>query len=291
MSDFRLDAAKFDILPLDGAPASAVIPADDFYYASDALGNNAVGLQNANIVTELFDASPPANALSERGFPRADGEYAETSYYRRTLITLKGAIAPQATRAAMEALMDTLAAAFAYKGGTLKVTKAGSSRYYDNCYPATIEKLFGQRQFYHSTWIPWEIQLVCLQPYARNATRVVDSYAFDMTVSPTIYTLFNSGNAPSQLILTPTVLVAGTLSSLTITSVNTGEAITITAAFSNNDQISIDGEAKIVTLNGSPVDYTGVIPSVVAGGNSYSFTATGAGFDLSISARHFDRYF
>lgn len=282
MSDFRLDIAQLDILTLDGAPAVSPVPSDVIYYEN-------FGLQNANIVTQFVRVSPAQLALAERGFPRADGEYAETAYFLRTLITLQGVV-QGATQQAMETTMDLLAKAFAKKGGVFMNTFAGDQRFYDQCYPVNIETLFDTRDHYHVTWCPFSIQLVCLQPYSRSATRL-SSTLDNMTVSPTVYTLPNSGDAPTAPMIFMTVSVAGSLSQLVFTNLQTSEALTLAATFHDGDTINIDGEKKLVQINGVNVDYSGVIPSLAAGTNQLSIAATGAGYTIAFGEQHYFRFF
>ena len=282
MADFRLDIAQLDTLTIDGAPAASITPSDAIYY-------NNFGLQNANIITQYVRVSPAQLALSERGFPRADGEYAETAYYRRTIIEIAGAVVGD-TQQIMETEMDLLAKAFATKGGTFMNTFAGAARFYDSCYPINIEQLFGARDHYHVTWCPFTIQLVCMQPYSRSGSRLASNLD-NMTVSPTVYTLTNNGDAPTSPIITMNIATAGSLSQLVLTNIQTGESIAITATFHDGDAINIDGEQKIVQLNGANVDYTGVIPSLSAGANQISITAVGAGYTVTFSEQHFFRFF
>lgn len=280
---YQLDSFQLDTLTLDGIPSAAPPgPADEFSYAG-------FGLQNSQVITQKVTVSPPSNAMVERAFPRHDGEYPETSYSRRTVIQVTGSISAP-TREQMEALMDQLAQAMATRGGTFKRTTAGAARYYDQCYPLSLENLFAKRDHYHATWCPFEATLVCVTPFARSERRSYTDIPFPATAPATIYSVLNSGTAKTFPQWTMTVISETGMSSLSIANASTGEGITITAAFNAGDSISVDGEAKTVTLNGSAVDYEGVIPSAIPGYNDFTLSISGAAFEVSVSERHYDRW-
>lgn len=280
---YQLNAAQLNSQTLNGAPTG--IPPSP----SDAIWYAGFGLQNAGVITQKLMLSPPAKALVERVFPRAAGEYAETSYDRRTLVTITGALTA-ATPAALDALMDQMNQAFCTDGGTLRVSRLGVARYYDQCYPLNPETLFDKRDFFHSTWCPFEIQLVCVTPYARSEARDVLITSGPATAALTTYVVTNGGNARTYPQWTIVPVTAGTLSSVVLTNATTGETMTVTAAFANGDYLSIDGEAKTVYRNGVAADYVGVIPSLLPGANAMTLALAGSGFSVSVTEKHYKRW-
>jgi len=68
-----------------------------------------------------------------------------------------------------------------------------------------------------------------------------------VTIRPAITILFDS-------------VTDGTGESVSIRNSATNQGITVTNDFSTGDTLYIDSEAMVVTLNGAPVDFTGVFP-------------------------------
>lgn len=279
---FQLDQDLLDAQLLDGVSDSPSIPTDDTWYNFYGLNNTTVSLIDVVI-------SAPDYELAERAFPRADGAYAETAYYRRTSIKIKGIIRTT-SRTLLETEMDSMKKALGVDNGTLKITWKGATRYYDNCYPVGINTIFDQREAFHVSFVPFEMTFVSLQPYGRDADRTVLDSPYAITASPTSFIASNGGSANADALIYMNVVTAGTLSQVVIENVTNGDKITIAATFNNGDLITIDGEQKTVQINGVAVDYTGVIPRLKPGNNTLTVTSTGSGYSISFTEQNYARY-
>lgn len=283
----RFDISKLDVPKFDdsstGAGGGGGGGADDVTF-------NDYGLLNSDVFVQDIVYSGATRDLVSRAYPRAHGEYAETVNFRRTSIALKGALR-KTTQTLLETEMDTMRKNFAVENGVLKVPWKGGSRYFD-CYAAGLETLFAGRKGYHVTHVPWEIELICLHPFARDNSR--ETYAgASSTSSSTTYEPSNSGNAPTEMIVDITLTVAGTVSELSVENTTTGEKMTISGSFSDGDLITINTEDRTVLKNSTTaLDYTGVFPTANAGTNSLTVTIeTGSGQTLSLNERHYARYY
>ncbi len=282
MSVYQLDSAKLDIVLLDGVSATSPASTDEITF-------NNYGLQNSSILTRFVKLSAPILDLQKRAYPRAQGAYAESAYWRETHIVLRGTI-KGSSRADMESRMDTIRKNLSVFGGVLKIPWAGSSRYYE-CYAIGLDRMFQERDHYHMTMCPYEIELVALQPFGRSGGRTVTDVPTPVTVSPTTMEFVNAGTAEADSLGYITVVTAGTLSQIVWENTSNGDKITIASAFSNGDQIVIDGENRRVTKNGTEIDYTGVLPKIIAGSNVFKITLTGSGFSISVTELHYSRYY
>jgi hypothetical protein len=101
----------------------------------------------------------------------------------------------------------------------------------------------------------------------------------------------NAGTAEADSLGYITVVTAGTLSQIVWENTSNGDKVTIASTFSNGDQIVIDGENRRVTKNGTEIDYTGVLPKIIAGSNVFKITLTGSGFSISVTELHYSRYY
>ena len=291
MPNFQLDSAQLDILQMDGTPYSSNAPSDDTWYSTNGV---YFGFQNANVISQFFRESNPTPQIATRQLPRTDGQFAEVRRYQETTISIQGTIQSD-SRANMEAILDTLkkvCSPLLKNGGTLKLNLAGAARYWDKCYPtAEIGKIFEGRDFYHLIYCPFKVSFSSYQPFGRLAARAGNSPAAAMTASSTILAVPNDGTASSDLVATLTVITAGTISSLTITNNATAEYITITKSFSNGDVIEIDGENKLVTVNGTNVDFTGIFQKVAAGGTDFTVAFGGAGYSVAATLQAYPRFY
>lgn len=282
MSVYQSDVAKLDTVPLDGASATSPASTDEITF-------NNYGLQNSSILTRFVKLSAPMLDLQKRAYPRAQGAYAETAYWRETHLILRGTI-KGSSRTDMESRMDTLRKNLSVFGGILKIPWAGSSRYYE-CYAIGLDRIFQERDHYHMTMCPYEIELVALQPFGRSGGRTVTDVPTPITISPTTMEFVNDGTAESDSQSYITVVTAGTLSQIVWENTTNSDKITITSSFSNGDQIVIDGENRRVTKNGTEIDYTGVLPKISSGSNAFKITLTGSGFSISVTELHYSRFY
>lgn len=282
MSVYQFDSARLDTVTLDGASATSPASTDEITF-------NNYGLQNTSILTRFVKLSAPILDLQKRAYPRAQGAYAETAYWRETHLVLRGTI-KGSSRTDMESRMDTLRKNLAVFGGILKIPWAGTSRYYE-CYAIGLDRIFQERDHYHMTMCPYEIELIALQPFGRSGGRTVTDVPTPIAVSPTTMEFVNAGTAEADSLAYLTVVTAGTLSQIVWENTTNGDKVTIPSSFSNGDQIVIDGENRRVTKNGVEIDYTGVLPKIVSGSNAFKITLTGSGFSISATELHYSRFY
>lgn len=283
MSVYQLDTTRLDTVLLDGVSPSA--PSG----STDEITFNNYGLQNANILTRFVKLSAPILDLQKRAYPRAQGAYAESAHWRETHILLRGTV-KGSSRTNMEARMDALRKNLSVFGGVLKIPWAGAFRFYE-CYAAGLDRIFQERDHYHMTMCPFEVELVALQPFGRSDGRTITDVPTPVTASPTTMEFVNGGTAEADSIAYLTIVTAGTVSQIIWENTTNGDKVTIDASFMNGDQLVIDGENRRVTKNGTEVDYTGVLPKVVAGSNAFKLTLTGSGYSISVTELHYSRFY
>lgn len=190
----------------------------------------------------------------------------------------------------METRMDEMRKNLAVFGGVLKIPWAGTSRYYE-CYAIGLDKIFQERDHFHMTMCPFEVELVALQPFGRTSGHTVTDVPNPVVVSPTTIEFVNGGTAESDSIAYLTIVTAGSLSQIVWENTTNGDKVTVASSFVNGDQIIIDGENRRVTKNSVEIDYTGVLPKLVTGSNIFKITLTGAGFSLSVTEIHYPRFY
>lgn len=283
MSIYAFDSELLDVALLDGAADAVSVPTDEIWY-------NYYGLANAAVITEFVKISAPDWALGTKSYPRADGSYQETAQFTETQIKIRGVI-KRTTRTSLELEMDLMRKAFAKAGALLKITWAGVTRMYENCYAVSINTIFDGREHYHINFVPFEVTFMSLQPFGRSESRTVFSSPYAIDSSPVSYVLTNNGTAPTDPILFLTFSTIGTATTILVENLETGDSMTITGAWADGDLFSIDGENKTVKRNSVAVDYSGIFPRLSSGNNTYRITIDGAGFEASLTEQHYSRYY
>lgn len=280
---YLIDESSIDLLAIDGLPVQQQTePADSIWY-------DYFGLQNESIITETAVDNPANLVLSERGYPRADGEFVETAYFRRKVITVSGHVTA-ATPELLELYMDQMKQALVTRGATLMLSHGGIKRYFDGAYCTGIDKLFSARQSYHVNYAPFTFDVICPDPFARSQYIIAFSPPTAITASETTYEVTNLGSAYSRPVFNFAAIVGGTASGFKLENLTTLETIEVTHSFSNGDTLSIDSELKSVLVNGAETDWSGIIPSLKQGKNSIKVTLSGSGFIVSMSEHHYTRY-
>ncbi len=279
----RYDISLFDAIGFDDSGASPPVPG-----ITDAVQFNGYGLQNATILTSQIIYSGASRAVSDRPYPRDNGAYVEQALWGKTTVTLIGRITG-ASQVAMEQTMDELRKQLSTKAGLLMFTWAGVQRVFTA--NADISGIFDKRRGSYTTYCPFEVTFTCYEPFGRATSRTVFQPPTDCTVAPTTYIVTNDGSAPTDSLWTFLMVTSGTCDSFTLTNVTTGESIVVAAAYGNGDTIVVDGENKIVYLNGDVQDYSGVFPSLNAGDNVLTLSPNGAGFDMTVAESHYPRYY
>lgn len=264
---------------MSGAPVPPVL---------DAVQFAGFGLQNENIVISSVTYSAPQREVGERSFARANGVYVETDFWRRTIITLRGYVtAPNQVE--LETLMDAMRRRLAVPAGLLMLVWAGQKRFWNGY--ARLESMYDQRRGSYVTYCPFEIPIVCINPFGRSESRDSDVPPTPATAALTTYEIENLGTAPTRTIWSFTLSTAGTCDGFTLTNTTTGEAIEVADSFSDGDVVVIDGEAQTVKVNGTVHDYTGVFPSAAAGTNSFTLEPEGSGFSIDVTELHYRMYY
>lgn len=283
----RLDTFLFDEARFDTEVSSSPVPVDASLFK---IGDYPLLGDDIAVNVNRFNYSAPQLEVGIRGYPRSDGGYVESQQFRQTRLFLKGSLR-KSTAVALEQEMDLMRKAFARE--TLFMAYwAGERRFWD-VVPTGIANLFENRQGSDITWTPWEIELVCTHPYARSSGK--ETFAgTPATAAETTYEITNNGTAPTESIIDIVITTAGTMEEFSWENETNGEIITIDngAAFSNGDTITINTETKVVTKNGTAIDYTGLLPRLDPGENTCTLTIlTGSGQTMTVNERHYRRYY
>lgn len=179
----------------------------------------------------------------------------------------------------------------AFKAAIVKSSKTLYYKRQDNRVirtTATLRNLSIDREYFHLTFVPFNVDFVSLEPffYANSWSEEVfagRSTNFSWSIN---YTEGNFRAEPSIYI----TFLTGLSSVTTITVTLNGKTITLTHNASNGDSIIFDCKSKDVLINGSGWnDYTGEFPSLAIWSNAFEIDIDGT-WNADINFTRYDTY-
>ena len=248
----------------------------------DDLVFNGYGLQNTSIILEISDHDDLGKIdFNTFDFPRNNGGGVISKYYRGRSLHFKG-VAKASSASALNDLIDAIKYNLSKTDGYLDIKVNWEIRRVK----ATNTQLQFGRQHYHVTFVPVAITFQILEPFFYTITEQSASYLSKVGDFSEEFT--NLWTAPSDPILYFIFSAGASVTAITITNYD-GTQLTITNTFSVSDVLIIDSKNKLVTKNGTDIDYTGVFPIFRVGSNPFSVDFTGTvAVDLSvISAKNY----
>lgn len=185
---------------------------------------------------------------------------------------------------ALDVLIDTLKANIYGRTGNLDVDYAGTTRrYVAVCTGFEVKK---ERADINKCNI--SLKLVALG--CGQATAVTTQNYTGKTADYTGSLAF-TGSAAPRPVLTITVTSQTALSQVKFSNDTTVQFLTVSRTFANGDVLVIDCDAQTVKLNGTIIDYSGVIPAFVQGTNAFTVDITATAVSYSLGISYYPLYF
>lgn len=264
---------------LDGAEADD--PEDNIEFGED--GGTLFSLQDeTNIFIDTIDDNGVECEMLQHNVVRDDGVVVVHRYDRGQMITIKGWVKTTGSTTLFP-YMDTVKKNLRWINGALYIKKAGWT--YHRKHIATLvsfKQVFAAHQGWMIDWCPFTMQFFS-KDYGKDL--VYDYESVNLTVSPTNQVCENAGTADAELVSILVFDVANTVSAITITNVDTGEAVTLTTSIAAGSVVKFDGENKIVYLNSVVQNYTGAFPKLQVGNNTIRMTITATSFDATATLK------
>ena len=263
--------------------AEAALVADRFSF-------NAYGLDNASVVTSvaLYDSMPERNHPTAK-IGRRDGLAEEADDFSENIKEFSGKII-KSTASLLEAELSEFKKNMAVNNGNLDIVVDGvRRRYIATC--MNTASIFANRQGYHITTVPFNVVFQCDEfPFGR-AIEYTTEAAYSITPKVAGVNVENTGEVPAALVALLNLTTATAITALRIENETTGEAMTITRSFATGEFVDIDGENMTVEVDGTPVNYTGVFPTLNVGNNTIVLTWTGTSIDFSRTLKFRKTYY
>lgn len=245
---------------------------------------NNLNLQSENIITQeiLYNSAPQRDFVTQP-VPRNDGGIIIGDYWRQKSIKLKG-ILKQSTNQLLECAIDNFKKVVTKREAILKLSIACTPREFIVT-AVNTNTMFNQRKGYHITVCPFELDLLCLNPFALSPT-YTSQVLRDKAVLSLNEQFFNEGTVRSVPIIVFVFTEATNVNSVKFTNNTTSESIQLANSVASGDYLRFDGENKEVTLNGNQVDYNGSFPILQSGSNFYTIEIDGDSTIYTMTLKH-----
>ncbi len=246
---------------------------------------NSYNLQDSNYITKkVTHRKFPSRIILSEPKSRRDGFNVVDKYYERKVIILEGIIVA-ATASALRTKIDDLKKNIRGTDKEFDIDYGGETIRYK----ATVQSIDIPEDFFHITFVPFVIELLC-HPLG-TATSTTNHSDDNIIASPHNSSLTITGSESPLPVITLTVDAETDMTVLKFKNTTTNTEIIITRAFSAADIIIIDCDNLTVKVNGTSVDFTGLFPEFDPGSNNYTITITDSGaFNVDLDVDYFQTF-
>ena len=257
--------------------------------STDDIVFNNFGLQNCNYISgypQHINSAKRKIILGE--IVRDDGSNLQDAFFKTKSIRITG-VMKKSTNADFIAEIDLMKKFIAgVKNKELKITENGIVRKYIATL-ANPETMFNKRETYNILWNEYTLIFDVFSSFATDENQTIGSL-FSQT-SPAVTTdIVNSGTYKTRVQLLLNFSAVDTVSKINIKNNTNGEEIEITETINAGDQVLIDGDNQVITINGVAIDFEGMPPSLDIGSNNFTITITSTSHSYDFTSKHFNFY-
>ena len=243
---------------------------------------NNLSLASQNIVTEKISIDPaPVSNLNAQVLYRRDRSKLISQQFGPRSIVISGHLV-ESTFDNLLALIDLLKLASVNTNMNLDLIYTGGTRRY----VVNYSNLDIPREFYNVTSVPFTLELLAPDPIAINT--IVNTTTYTMTGTTLNETINILGTVYPEPIIK--IIPNTNITSFALYNSYLGQTLTLTTSISANKIILIDEANLSITIDGTQVDYSGVIPKFAPGANTVIFTTAPALTNAPITFNYYSRW-
>lgn len=252
-------------------------------------GGTAFNLQtsdpnNGVITSHFYDDDLPDVRMTDFPLARQDGAKFVSAYYGQKDIKVDGLI-KSATASGLEGQIDLFKKQLYIRaGGVLSKTSDLSTR----SYAAYVKSIAIKRDSTDITRAPFSLDFTVESGFSVEPFYVAQTTFSGVTQANFNFNVISSGTAPYQPNINIKVNAASQLGDITLINQASGETINIPSVFQANELLQINTSLAQVTVNGSGITYSGVMPRflAVSGINPIKLTSASGTQNLDININY-----
>jgi len=237
---------------------------------------------NGVISSHIYDDAMPDIRLVDTPTSRQDGFKAIASYWGQKSIKVDGLI-KSVTASGLDGQIDLFKRSlYPQVEGQLIVGRGTGDRLYNSW----VKSVSITRDSTDITRAPFQVEFVCEGGFGLEPTYIATTTFSGITSSSFRFDIATSGTAPFKPLLQFKVQAASQLGNVTILNQTTNDQMTIARQFSVGEILAINSELAQVTVAGSGITYSGVLPKFLAQSGVNSMLITSASgtqtYDFSV---------
>lgn len=255
---------------------------------SISLTFNGYNLQTADptngiITSHIYDDNMPDIRLIDFPLARQDGFKEVASYWGNKSIKIDGLV-KSVTASGLDGQIDLLKRnLYPQAVGQLIVGRGTGNRLYNSF----VKSVAITRDSFELTRAPFQIEFICEPGFGQEPTYTAFTVFSGVTTPSFQFDITSSGNAPFKPEIKVKTQAASQFGNLTIQNLTTNDIIGIARTYSVNDVLDINTINASVTVAGSGITYSGVMPRFIAvsGVNTLLVTAQSGTqtYDISVA--------
>jgi hypothetical protein len=269
-----LDTKLFDTGMFNGGTSLVTSYSSDY-----AVFENFSLSDNTHMVLTGLGYSGPSTDIQGGSIPRDNGMYLTARYFRENVIELRGYV-KASTGALMDAYLDTIRKSVRKRQGNLDITDLNGTAKRFIATVDNFDSMFAERRGYHVTICPFTIRFRCKTPF--GTARSYTSTSQSITSSPTNISAYQAGTIAANPVITLNFDAASSVTVVDVQRLDSNgtilEEIQYSGSIAAGNILVFDSEQKIVTKNGTQVNYTGSFLTADAAVNLYKITITATSF-------------
>ena len=215
---------------------------------------------NGVIASHIYDDSMPEVRLIDFPLSRQDGYKAVASYWGNKSIKVDGLI-KSVTASGLDGQVDLFKQnLYPQSQGILIVGRGTGNRQYNSW----VKSVSITRDSVDITRAPFEVEFICEGGFGQEPTYNAFTTFSGLTSGSFQFDVVTSGNAPFKPVLQYKVQGASQLGNVVIKNLTTNDIISVARTYSVGDVLKIDTNYNQVTVAGSGITYSGVMPRFTA---------------------------
>lgn len=254
---------------------------------------NGYNLQTADptngvITSHIYDDNMPDVRLLDYELARQDGFKQVSSYFGNKSIKIDGLI-KSVTASGLDGQVDLFKQNLYPKAvGQLIVARGTGNRLY-NSY---VKSVGITRDSFELTRAPFQVEFICEPGFGQEPTYTAFTVFSGVTQGSFQFDVATSGNAPYKPDINIKVQAASQFGNLTMKNLTTNDVIGVARTYSVGEVLDINTAAASVTVAGSGITYSGVMPTFIAvsGVNTLLFTAQSGTQTVDISVAYIPQW-
>ena len=248
---------------------------------------NSYDLQDSAIVaSEIGDGSGFRRKISPQSKIRRAGVVVTDDTFETKIIPVMGTIFGTSL-SNLDSLIDDFNAAMAVKDKNLDIDYEGGTRRY-----VATPRNFNIDRPIRGNWAKYRVDFLVTE-YGKDTSSSSLLTSNNNTTSGGTHAITVDGSAPEQY-LTITIdlntFTGAAINTVTVGNNETGQAVSISRAWTGTDTLVIDVENQRVKVEGVEVDYSGAFPEFVAGPETISYDDDFTARNYNINATYFKRW-